>query len=219
MQPTPTREGELIFDYVYKKLNCTKPWKRVWIEDLTEAKIKYAFNHLKESKEMTSLQLAGEARSIADWLFGINFTVAMTSKFSNHNGVLACGRVQTPTLALIVNRESEIKNFIKKPYYKIIGKFTSEHGNGDYTGEYSNGNIDDKVVADKIIESLANKEGVVKSKTLKVKKYPLPCFLTPHNCKSLVVTSLGGNLRKPKVLCSNSTKQNICLIREQALNI
>ena len=112
------REGELIFAYVYQMMGCVKPWKRVWIEDLTNEKIRYAFSHLKSSEEMQGLQLAGRARSAADWLFGMNITVAMTEKFSNHNGVLACGRVQTPTLALVVNRENEIKNFTKSRFSK-----------------------------------------------------------------------------------------------------
>ena len=133
------REGELIFSFIYQKMNCNKPWKRVWIEDLTDKKIRYAFSHLKDSSEMTGLVNAGRARSLADWLIGMNITVAMTGKFSNHNGVLACGRVQTPTLAMVVNRENEIKNFTKKPFYKVVGKFSAK--NGDYKGEYTEGNF------------------------------------------------------------------------------
>ena len=123
----------MIFAYVYQMMGCVKPWKRVWIEDLTNEKIRYAFSHLRSSEEMQGLQLAGRARSAADWLFGMNITVAMTQKFSNHNGVLACGRVQTPTLALVVNRENEIRNFTKKPFYKVIGNFSAE--NGGYSGK------------------------------------------------------------------------------------
>lgn len=143
------REGELIFAYVYQKTGCNKPWERVWIEDLTDKKIRQAFSNLKSSDEMTGLQLAGRARSITDWLFGMNITVAMTQKFSNGNGVLACGRVQTPTLALVVNREKQIKNFTKKPFYKVVGQFTSQ--NGDYSGELKDGKFDIKTDAEKIV--------------------------------------------------------------------
>ena len=76
------REGELIFAYVYQMMGCKKPWQRVWIEDLTNQKIRYAFSHLKDGSEMVNLQNAGRARSAADWLFGMNVTVAMTKKFT-----------------------------------------------------------------------------------------------------------------------------------------
>lgn len=187
------REGELIFAYVYQMMGCVKPWKRVWIEDLTNEKIRYAFSHLRSSEEMQGLQLAGRARSAADWLFGMNITVAMTEKFSNHNGVLACGRVQTPTLALVVNRENEIINFTKKPFYKVVGNFSVE--NGDYSGEYQGGNLDTKEQADDVLSN-AKGEGVIKELTVKESKVSAPLL---HNSTQLQVAcgkKLGWELKK-----------------------
>ncbi len=187
------REGELIFAYVFQMMGCVKPWKRVWIEDLTNEKIRYAFSHLRSSEEMQGLQLAGRARSAADWLFGMNITVAMTEKFSNHNGVLACGRVQTPTLALVVNRENEIKNFTKTPFYKVVGNFSAE--NGDYSGEYQGGNLDTKEQADDVLSN-AKGEGVIKELTVKESKVSAPLL---HNSTQLQVAcgkKLGWELKK-----------------------
>ena len=187
------REGELIFAHVYQMTGCVKPWKRVWIEDLTNEKIRYAFCHLKDSTEMTGLQNAGRARSIADWLFGMNITVAMTEKFSSHNGVLACGRVQTPTLALIVNRENEIKNFIKKPFYKIIGNFSAE--NGVYSGEYQGGNLDALTEAENICRK-ANQTGVVRELTVKESKVNAPLLYNSTQLQVACGKTLGWELKK-----------------------
>lgn len=190
----PDREGELIFAYVYQMMNCKKPWKRVWIEDLTNQKIRYAFSHLKNSEEMQGLQLAGRARSAADWLFGMNVTVAMTKKFSNHNGVLACGRVQTPTLALVVNRENEIKNFIKTPYYKVIGNFSAE--NGDYSGEYQGGNLETKAEADDVHAQAVGGESMVRELTVKKSKVSAPLLYNSTQLQVACGKVLGWELKK-----------------------
>lgn len=187
------REGELIFAYVYQMMGCVKPWKRVWIEDLTNEKIRYAFSHLRSSEEMQGLQLAGRARSAADWLFGMNITVAMTEKFSNHNGVLACGRVQTPTLALVVNRENEIKNFTKTPFYKVVGNFSAE--NGDYSGEYQGGNLDTKEQADDVLSN-AKREGVIKELTVKESKVSAPLLYNSTQLQVACGKKLGWELKK-----------------------
>ena len=187
------REGELIFAYVYQMMGCVKPWKRVWIEDLTNEKIRYAFSHLRSSEEMQGLQLAGRARSAADWLFGMNITVAMTEKFSNHNGVLACGRVQTPTLALVVNRENEIKNFTKTPFYKVVGNFSAE--NGDYSGEYQGGNLDTKEQADDVLSN-AKGEGVIKELTVKESKVSAPLLYNSTQLQVACGKKLGWELKK-----------------------
>ena len=187
------REGELIFAYVYQMMGCVKPWKRVWIEDLTDRKIRYAFSHLKSSEEMQGLQLAGRARSAADWLFGMNITVAMTEKFSNHNGVLACGRVQTPTLALVVNRENEIKNFTKKPFFKIVGKFSAE--NGGYSGEYIGGAFDTKAEADDVL-SRASGQGVICELTVKESKINAPLLYNSTQLQVACGKTLGWELKK-----------------------
>ena len=187
------REGELIFAYVYQMMGCVKPWKRVWIEDLTNEKIRYAFSHLRSSDEMQGLQLAGRARSAADWLFGMNITVAMTEKFSNHNGVLACGRVQTPTLALVVNRENEIKNFTKKPFYKVVGNFSAE--NGDYSGEYQGGKFETKAQADDVLSN-AKGEGVIMELTVKESKVSAPLLYNSTQLQVACGKTLGWELKK-----------------------
>lgn len=187
------REGELIFAYVYQMMGCQKPWKRVWIEDLTDPKIRYAFAHLKESEDVHGLQLAGRARGIADWLFGMNVTVAMTAKFGNNNGVLACGRVQTPTLALIVNRENEIKNFTKEPFYKVVGVFSAE--NGDYKGEFHGGNCEDKTEADDLL-SHAQGQAFIKEVTVKESKINAPLLYNSTQLQVACGKVLGWELKK-----------------------
>ena len=187
------REGELIFAYVYQMMGCVKPWKRVWIEDLTNEKIRYAFSHLRSSEEMQGLQLAGRARSAADWLFGMNITVAMTQKFSNHNGVLACGRVQTPTLALVVNRENEIRNFTKKPFYKVIGNFSAE--NGGYSGEYIGGAFDTKAEADDVLGH-ASGQGIISELTVKESKINAPLLYNSTQLQVACGKTLGWELKK-----------------------
>lgn len=187
------REGELIFAYIYQKMGCRQPFKRVWIEDLTDKKIRYAFFHLKDSTEMVGLENAGRARSLADWLIGINMTVAMTGKYSNHNGVLACGRVQTPTLAMVVNRENEIKNFTKKPFYKIVGKFSTK--NGDYKGEYINGNFEDLAKAEAMLKQ-ASGQGVITELTIKESKINAPLLYNTTQLQVACGKLLGWELKK-----------------------
>jgi len=117
------REGELIFRLVYNQMKCKKPFKRLWISSMTEESIKQGFNSLKDGKEYDNLYEAAFARSKADWLVGINATRLYTCIY---NQVLNVGRVQTPTINLIVKRQNEINNFISKPYFILkanCGKF------------------------------------------------------------------------------------------------
>lgn len=189
----PDREGELIFDYVYRSMNCKKPWKRVWLTDLTYGKINYAFNHLKDGFEMQTLQKSGEARAITDWLYGGNLTVAMTTKFSTDK-VLSVGRVQTPTLAMVVNRENEIINFVKKPFYKVIGEFTTTD-NSIYKGEYIAGKFDDKGSAEQLISSLSNK-GSIKSVEHKQKTVTAPLLFNSTQLQIACAKHLNWDLKK-----------------------
>lgn len=122
------REGELIFAYLYEVLHCTVPYKRVWITDLTPYKIRKAFAELRSAQEMKPLENAGRIRSATDWLVGINTSVAATLKFGGADNVFACGRVKMPTLAMIVKREREIRNYVKKPFYKIVANIEANDG-------------------------------------------------------------------------------------------
>ncbi len=113
------REGELVARLILKKAGAKKPLKRLWISSVTDKAIKEGFANLKEGKEYESLYDAAMCRAEADWLVGINATRALTCKY---NAQLSCGRVQTPTLAMIAKREEEIKNFVPKSYYGLRAK-------------------------------------------------------------------------------------------------
>ena len=111
------REGELIFRYIYDYLKCNKPFERLWISSLTEKAIKQGFENLKDGKEFDGLYQAGQGRSCADWLVGINATQALS--IAAGNGIYSLGRVQTPTLALICKRYLDNKNFAVQKYWQI----------------------------------------------------------------------------------------------------
>jgi DNA topoisomerase III len=110
------REGELIFRQLYLGSGCKKPFKRLWISSLTEESILKGMENLKDSREYDNLFASAYARAKADWIFGINFTRLFSVK---HNNKLTAGRVQTPTLNMIVKRDLEIENFVKEKYYTL----------------------------------------------------------------------------------------------------
>lgn len=110
------REGELIFRLVYNKAGCTKPFKRLWISSLEDAAIRDGFNHLRDSSDYDKLYEAALSRSKADWLVGINGTRLFTTLYKKR---LVVGRVQTPTLAMLVEREGKITTFQKEKYFNV----------------------------------------------------------------------------------------------------
>jgi DNA topoisomerase III len=112
-------EGELIQRWVLTKAGCKAPVKRLWISSLTEEAIREGFKNLKPSAKYDLLYAAGNSRAVGDWLLGINATRLYTLKFAQGRGVLSIGRVQTPTLALIVYRDLEIENFVPKAYWEL----------------------------------------------------------------------------------------------------
>lgn len=111
------REGELIFRYIYEYLKCRKPFERLWISSLTEKAIKQGFDSLKAGSDFDGLYRAGQGRSRADWLVGINASQALS--ISAGRGVYSLGRVQTPTLALVCKRYLENRDFVIKKYFQI----------------------------------------------------------------------------------------------------
>lgn len=113
------QEGELIQRWVMQKAQCKVPVKRLWISSLTEDSIREGFNSLKEQSKFDKLYEAGLSRAIGDWLLGMNATRLYTVKYGQNRSVLSIGRVQTPTLALIVNRQLEIENFKPEPYWEL----------------------------------------------------------------------------------------------------
>ena len=110
------REGELVARWILEKAGCHKPIKRLWISSVTDKAIKEGFANLKDGHDYDNLYRAAVARAEADWLVGMNGTRALTCKY---NAQLSCGRVQTPTIAMIAKREEEIRKFVPKEYYGI----------------------------------------------------------------------------------------------------
>ena len=119
------REGELIFRYIYQKAGCRKPVERLWISSMTDAAIRQGFAELKPAAYYDSLYESARCRSEADWLVGMNASRAFSLAYDAH---LSVGRVQTPTLNLIVKRDLEIENFVPEDYWEIRADF------GDYEG-------------------------------------------------------------------------------------
>lgn len=170
------REGELVARWIIEKAHASKPLKRLWISSVTDKAIKEGFENLRPGKEYENLYASAVARSEADWIVGMNATRALTCKY---NAQLSCGRVQTPTLAIIAQKEEEIRNFKPKQYYGITAisdgmKLTWQDEKSNSTRTFS------KDTCDKIISRARNKDAVVTSleKALKKKHSPLLYDLT-----------------------------------------
>ncbi len=168
------REGELIFRLVYQHSGCAKPFKRLWISSMTDEAIKDGFADLRPGEKYDDLARAAAGRSHADWLVGMNFTRAYTKKF---NEMLTLGRVQTPTLAMLVGRHLEIQNFVPKDYWEIVadlGDFNAIWFNPDAADFPSR--IDDQNRAQQIAASLCGQVAKIAS-VKKSKKKQVPPFL------------------------------------------
>lgn len=151
------REGELVARLILKKAGSNKPIKRLWISSVTDKAIREGFAHLKDGREYDSLYDAAICRAEADWLVGINATRALTCKY---NAQLSCGRVQTPTLAMIAKREADIRSFVPKPYYGLQARkgglvFTWQNR---ASGGYS---TFDRQMAQDLLTRLKGENGVV----------------------------------------------------------
>jgi len=162
------REGELVARWIIEKAKCRRPIKRLWISSVTDKAIREGFQNLKDGKLYESLCDSAKARAEADWLVGINATRCLTTKF---NSPLSCGRVQTPTLTIIVKREEEIRKFVPQPYYGILADASTFRLTWN---DHGNARCFDKTKIDGILSQLKNqKEGVVTEVTKTVKKkYP-----------------------------------------------
>ncbi len=149
------REGQLIFMYVYLLSGCTKPVKRLWINSMTDEAIRKGFASLKDNLEYENLYQSARSRAEADWLVGMNATRLFSVKY---NTKLTVGRVQTPTLAMIVNRQLTIQNFVPEPFYEIEADcraFKATWFNEDGTRAAS------KEAAESIVAQCTGKEGTV----------------------------------------------------------
>src|SRR6202034_3528790 len=118
------REGELIFAYLYEKAKATKPVQRLWLNSMTTAAMKKAFESLRPADDYARLEQAARSRSEADWIVGMNATRAASIRLkSSFDGAVSLGRVQTPTLAIVARREEEIKAFVPEPYWLVDATF------------------------------------------------------------------------------------------------
>ena len=130
------REGELIFRLIAQYTKAKQPIKRLWLQSMTPAAIRDGFKHLRDDEEMLPLARAARSRSEADWLIGINGTRAMTAFNSKEGGffLTTVGRVQTPTLSIVVQREEKIKNFVPRDYWEVRAEFVC--AGGVYEGKW-----------------------------------------------------------------------------------
>ncbi len=144
------QEGELIQRWVYQKARCNKPVKRLWISSLTDESINEGFQHLQDAANFDNLYYAGLSRAIGDWILGMNATRLYTLKYrdSSSRNVLSIGRVQTPTLALIVSRQREIENFVPEDYWEIKTKYRDTIFNS------TKGKFKTEAAASEIIENI-----------------------------------------------------------------
>lgn len=117
------QEGEVIQRWVMQKAGCRKPIKRLWVSSLTDEAVREGFAKLREGKELDSLYTAGICRAMGDWLLGINATRLYSLKYGHNRQILSVGRVQTPTLALVVTRQREIDNFVPADYWELKTKY------------------------------------------------------------------------------------------------
>jgi DNA topoisomerase-3 len=150
------REGELVARWILMKAGCHKPAKRLWISSQTDKAVRDGFKSLKPAKDYYDLFLSAQARAEADWLVGLNITRALTCKY---NAGLSAGRVQTPTLAMIVAREQEIKNFVPKEYFTVKAKF--DGFTATWMGANKQARIFERAEAEALLERVANKTGLV----------------------------------------------------------
>ncbi|CUH94778.1 DNA topoisomerase 3 [Propionispora sp. 2/2-37] len=160
------REGELVARWILEKAHVYKPLKRLWISSVTDKAIKEGFSKLRSGKDYEYLYASAVARAEADWIVGINATRALTCKY---NAQLSCGRVQTPTLAIIAQREAEIQDFRAKPFYGITAK------TGNFKLVWQNSQTHDSMTFDKaycdhVLAALANKDAAITDVTKSFKK-------------------------------------------------
>ena len=159
------REGELVARWIIEKAHAKKPIKRLWISSSTDKAIKEGFEKLKEGRQYNNLYHSAIARAEADWLVGINGTRALTTKY---NAQLSCGRVQTPTLGMILKREEEIRKFVPKEYYSI--EISTKKGSSNFKMNWVDKNNSITSFNEEKIENIAKKLDNKEIKITDVKK-------------------------------------------------
>lgn len=163
------REGELVARWIIEKSGVKKPMKRLWISSNTDKAIKEGFNKLESSKKYDNLYNSALARAEADWIVGINATRALTVKY---NAQLSCGRVQTPTLNMVMKREEEIKSFEPKKFYglEILVNKLGNNIKLNWKNNKGNTSVFNEEIVDKIIDKVKNNDAVVTKYSVKNKK-------------------------------------------------
>jgi DNA topoisomerase-3 len=184
----PEREGQLIIDEVLDFLGYTGPAERLWISALDVRTIKKGFANLRDNSEFKNIKDAAISRSNADWLVGINVTRGLTLAAGQSNTVLSAGRVQTPTLSLVVDRDREIERFTKNPYWVL--RASVDHADGRFIAAWepdelapgldAEGRLVNEKIAEQLTQRVSGQEGKVLSKkeVLKKKTPPLPFLLS-----------------------------------------
>jgi DNA topoisomerase III len=155
------REGELIFTHIYETSGVDKPVDRLWINSMTKQAIREGFEKLRPSDQLEPLRDAARSRSEADWLVGMNATRAATTRRGWGAGVVSLGRVQTPTLAMMVKREREIQAFVPVPYWLVHATFDPRYQGLWFEGDENQ--LNDGKRADEIVEKVKGKTGRVES--------------------------------------------------------
>ncbi|MBS6042721.1 MAG: DNA topoisomerase III [Clostridium baratii] len=165
------REGELVARWIIDKAHVKKPIKRLWISSQTDKAMRDGFNNLKDGRAYDNLYHAAECRAEADWIVGLNVTRALTCK---HNAQLSAGRVQSPTLAMIVQREEDIKNFKPKEYYTVDIK--TDKCNFTWVNKDNNSRIFNREFSEKLVLKLKGKDGEIINITESNKKKYSPAL-------------------------------------------
>jgi len=185
------REGELIFAYAYELAGCKAPVQRLWISSMTDVAIRQGFDTLRPASHFANLQAAARCRSEADWLVGLNATRAMTTKHRTghgHGALLSVGRVQTPTLALLARRESDIDAFEPRDFWQVKVRFAAADEKGEYEAVWTRkgktkdeaDRTYDKAEAEAVLARIDGRDGLVSKVTRKQtrEKHPLLYDLT-----------------------------------------
>jgi len=162
------QEGELIQRWVLHHVKCKVPVKRLWISSLTEEAIREGFKKLRDGKDYIPLYQAGISRAVGDWMLGMNATRLFTLKFGNNDGVLSVGRVQTPTLAMIVKRQKEIEQFLPEDFWEVKTKYRDV----EFSSEL--GKIKNLEIANQAILDITNKPFEIVSFEVKEGKESAP---------------------------------------------
>ena len=188
------REGELIWEYIRELTGYRGSFERLWLSETTPVAVKKAFGELRTAAGMRHLAQAARSRALADWIVGMNGTMALTAR---HGGLLSVGRVQTPTLGLIVVRELEIRNFDSQDYFEVTVALRADAG--VYAGKWFRGKVDrleKRAEADVVVRSVQGKTGMVTSLEAKETKEAPPMLFNLNDLQKEANRRFGFSAKK-----------------------